>query len=608
MSSQSRLSFLTCGSVDDGKSSLIGRILYDAGQIYADQLAQLEIDSAKYGTRGDNLDFALLLDGLQDERNQGITIDVAYRYFSTGKRSFVVADTPGHEQYTRNMAVAASKVSAAIVLVDARKGLIDQSLRHLRILSMMRVSHVALAINKMDLIDWDQGVYESISQEFNTISTELGFTITEAIPTSAIGGENLFASSNLDWYQGPTLIEWLENVPGDEEVTDGSLVLPIQYILRPNSQFRGYCGRIARGSLRPGDKVTLSPSKLTSTIENIIVAGEETNEAKCGDSVCITLENEIDISRGDVICGPDEIIESGEQFQTKIIWLAEKQLVAGRSYWLKLHHATVPVTISSIRNRVDIATGAKLSAHEINLNDICVANLSLDRPIPFMPYSENRNLGGFILIDRSDNATVAAGMIDYDLRRDHNISWQNLTIDRAGRAAIKHQSPHCIWLTGLSGSGKSTIADALDRYLFSKGKHTYILDGDNVRHGLNRDLGFSEADRAENTRRTAEVAKLLVDAGLIVIVAIISPYQSDRDHARSLFNPGEFIEVFVDTPLEICETRDPKGLYGKARRGEIPNFTGITSPYEPPLSPELRIEGDANKVSESVAQIIAAMN
>ncbi|MGC8703417.1 MAG: adenylyl-sulfate kinase [Thiomonas sp.] len=603
----SRLRFLTCGSVDDGKSTLIGRLLIDTKQVFDDQWRALQGDSRRWGTQGAQTDPALLLDGLQAEREQGITIDVAYRFFSTLRRAFIVADAPGHEQYTRNMAVAASTADCAVVLVDARKGLLTQTRRHSRILALMGVRQVLLAVNKMDLVDWSEARFAEIALEYAAFAQPLGLTV-QPVPLSALSGDNLtLRSACAPWYTGPTLLDWLEAAPSREQLNDGPLRLPVQLVLRPNADFRGYCGTIAQGQLRPGDSLVVQPSGMQATVQSVRIGFDTVAQAGAGDAVCITLAEERDISRGDVLVAAGAPLEQAEQFHAQVVWVSEQPLLPGRPYWLKLHHQTVGAQITSIRHLVDVDSGAHLAAHAVGMNGIAAVHLSVDRPLPFAPYSDSRTLGGFILIDRLSQATVGAGMVDFALRRDRNLHWQALAVDKVARAAIKHQTPKCVWMTGLSGSGKSTLANLLEKRLHAQGRHTYVLDGDNVRHGLNRDLGFTEADRVENIRRVAEVARLMVDAGLIVIVAFISPFRAEREFARSLFAPGEFVEVFVDTPLAECERRDPKGLYAKARRGEIPTFTGISSPYEPPSQPEVHLrthEHSAEALTEQLAQAL----
>ena len=601
-----RLRFITCGSVDDGKSSLIGRLLFDTKQIFDDQYQALQKDSERFGTQGAVPDLALLVDGLQAEREQGITIDVAYRFFSTPQRAFIVADTPGHEQYTRNMATGASTADAAVVLVDARKGVLTQTRRHSRILALMGVRQVVLAVNKMDMVDWHQPTFDAICADYRAFASELGLNEVHAIPMSALTGDNISSASvspQTPWYDGPSLLQWLEAVPTAQPTANTPLRLPVQLVLRPNAEFRGYCGRIAQGTVRTGDAIVILPSTARSTVKQIFIGDEAVLEARTGDSVCITLADERDASRGDVICSAEAPLDVAEQFHAHVVWMHESPLIPGRPYLMKLRHQTVQATVTSIRHQIDPNSGAHLAARELALNDIAAVHLSLSKPLPYAPYAENRDLGGFILIDRVSNATVGAGTLDFALRRDHNLHWQALAVNKEARATLKNQTPCCVWFTGLSGSGKSTLASLLEKRLHAQGRHTYVLDGDNVRHGLNRDLGFTETDRAENVRRVAEVARLMVDAGLVVIVAFISPFRAEREFARGLFTPGEFVEVFVDTPLEECERRDPKGLYALARAGQIPNFTGISSPYEAPTAPELHVRGSAEPMDAALERI-----
>ena len=600
------LRFITCGSVDDGKSTLIGRLLYETKLIFEDQLEALEADSKKFGTQGERLDFALLVDGLQAEREQGITIDVAYRYFATPRRRFIVADTPGHEQYTRNMATGASTAQAAVLLIDARKGVLTQTKRHSRIVSMLGIRHVALAVNKMDLMGWSQLVFDEIELAYRRFAQDLGFETITAIPLSALEGHNIVdpGSAAMPWYEGQSLLQWLETVPTEDREAAQPFVMPVQWVNRPNLDFRGFSGRIASGSVKPGDGVRISPSGVTSCIRDIVVANGPKVEATAGESVTLVLEDEVDASRGDVIAAASHPVESADQFEADLFWMSEHALLPGRPYAALIHTKSASVSITHIKHRLDINTGAHLAAKTLGLNEIGTVNLSFDRAVPFLPYAENKRLGAFIVIDRLTNETVGAGMIHFALRRAVNVHWQALEVTKVARAEMKHQQARCLWFTGLSGSGKSTIANLLEKRLHADGKHTYILDGDNVRHGLNRDLGFTEADRVENIRRVGEVAKLLVDAGLVVLVAFISPYRAERQLARNLFEPGEFIEVFVDTPLEECERRDVKGLYAKARRGELKNFTGIDSDYEPPPSPEIHLRTVGTKPEACVDQIV----
>lgn len=604
------LRFITCGSVDDGKSTLIGRLLHESKSIFDDQMTALASDSRQFGTQGEKIDFALLVDGLQAEREQGITIDVAYRFFATDKRRFIVADTPGHEQYTRNMATGASTADLAIILIDARKGVLTQTRRHSRIVAMMGIRQVILAVNKMDLVAFDPTVFAGIVAEFHEFAKNFGFTVVQAIPLSALDGDNIMtASPQTPWYDGPSLMDYLDNVDvvSVASAMTGDFRLPVQWVNRPNLDFRGFCGRIAQGAVRPGDAVRILPSGVMSRVKEIVVKSGSQDRASAGESVTLTLCDEVDVSRGDMIAAAANPPQVSDQFEVRLLWMSEKPLVAGRPYLLKMHSKEVTATVTTIKYREDVNSGAHLAAKSLALNEIAVVNLSTSQPVAFEPYSQNRILGGLILIDKFTYETVGAGMIDFALRRATNIHWQSLEVNQAARAAIKHQQPSCIWFTGLSGSGKSTIANLLEKRLLSEGRHTYLLDGDNVRHGLNRDLGFTEADRVENIRRIAEVAKLMVDAGLIVLVSFISPYRAERRMARELFPAGEFIEVFVDTPLEECERRDPKGLYAKARRGELKNFTGIDSSYEAPENPEIHLRSSELAAEMSMQQILAKL-
>jgi bifunctional enzyme CysN/CysC len=600
------LRFITCGSVDDGKSTLIGRLLYETKLIFEDQLEALKADSKKFGTQGERLDFALLVDGLQAEREQGITIDVAYRFFATPTRRFIVADTPGHEQYTRNMATGASTAQAAVLLIDARKGVLTQTKRHSRIVSMLGIRHVALAVNKMDLVGWSQLVFDEIELAYRRFAEDLGFETITAIPLSALEGHNIvdpgFAA--MPWYEGASLLRWLETVPAEYPEATRPFAMPVQWVNRPNLDFRGFSGRIASGAVKPGDSVRISPSGVVSRVKTILIGSGAATEASAGRSVTLVLEDEVDASRGDVIATASHPVESADQFEADLLWMSEHVLLPGRPYAALLHTKSASVSVTHIKYRLDINTGARLAAKTLGLNEIATVDLSFDRPMPFAAYHENRRLGAFIVIDKLTNETVGAGMIHFALRRAVNVHWQALEVTKSARAEMKHQEARCLWFTGLSGSGKSTIANLLEKRLHADGKHTYILDGDNVRHGLNRDLGFTEADRVENIRRVAEVAKLLVDAGLIVIVAFISPFRAERQLARSLFDAGEFIEVFVDTPLEECERRDVKGLYAKARRGELKNFTGIDSDYEPPQAPEIHLKTLDTKPEACIDHIV----
>jgi bifunctional enzyme CysN/CysC len=596
------LRFISCGSVDDGKSTLIGRLLYESKAVFDDQLASLETDSRQYGTQGEKIDFALLVDGLQAEREQGITIDVAYRFFATDKRRFIVADTPGHEQYTRNMATGASTADLAVILIDARKGMLVQTRRHSRIVAMMGIRHVMLAVNKMDLIGYDQGAFDAIAGEYNAFAAQLGFNEIVAIPLSGLGGDNVLQKSqNMLWYSGPSLMQHLDEVDVGDPKLDRAFKMPVQWVNRPNLDFRGFCGRVVEGGVRPGDAVTILPSGVQTRVKEVFAGFEQVEAACAGDAISVTLTDEVDVSRGDVLTALDAQPEVADQFEAKLLWMSEHVMTPGRQYIMKLGAKEVTATITEIKYVEDVNTGAHLAAKALQLNNIAKVNISSNAPLVFEPYKTNRSLGGFILIDRLTFETVGAGMIDFALRRAKNIHWQKLELDKQARAVLKHQKPVCFWFTGLSGSGKSTIANLLERRLYAEGRHTYILDGDNVRHGLNRDLGFTESDRVENIRRVAEVAKMMVDAGLIVIVSFISPFLSERRMARSLFVHEEFIEVFVDTPLGECERRDVKGLYAKARRGDLKNLTGVDSPYEPPVDPEvqlLTVGRDANDCVE----------
>ena len=603
------LRFITCGSVDDGKSTLIGRLLYETKLIFEDQLEALKADSKKFGTQGERLDFALLVDGLQAEREQGITIDVAYRFFATPRRRFIVADTPGHEQYTRNMATGASTAHAAVLLIDARKGVLVQTKRHSRIISMLGIGHVALAVNKMDLVGWSQFTFDEIELDYRRFAQDLGFETITAIPVSALEGRNIVASGSAEmpWYEGASLLDWLEAVPAKPSEAGHPFALPVQWVNRPNHGFRGFSGRIASGAVKPDDRVRISPSGRESRVKEIIVGADRAPQATAGQSVTLVLDDELDASRGDVIAAAYHPIEAADQFEADLIWMSEHPLLPGRPYAALIHSKSANVSITDIKYRLDINSGAHLAAKALGLNEIATVNVSFDRPVPFASYNENKRLGAFIVIDKLTHETAGAGMIHFALRRAVNVHWQALEVTKAARAELKGQQARCLWFTGLSGSGKSTIANLLEKRLHADGKHTYILDGDNVRHGLNRDLGFTEVDRVENIRRVGEVAKLFVDAGLLVIVAFISPYRAERELARSLFGPGEFIEVFVDTPLEECERRDAKGLYAKARRGELKNFTGIDSDYEPPETPEVHLQTVGTKPEHCVEQLLRAL-
>ena len=606
---KSLLRFITCGSVDDGKSTLIGRLLYDAKMIFEDQLASLESDSKKVGTQGENIDFALLVDGLTAEREQGITIDVAYRFFATDKRKFIVADTPGHEQYTRNMATGASTADVAILMVDARKGILTQKRRHSFITSLLGIRKVVLAINKMDLINYSQQAYDDIVDDFYAFADELATDLEiQPIPMSALEGVNITSKSNeTDWYDGPSLMDYLETVPVGDRRLNTPFRMPVQWVNRPNLDFRGFSGQIAAGSIQPGDRVKSMPSGKQSTVQRIVTATGDLEQAIAGQSVTITLDDEIDCSRGDVLVSAEDPSEVSDQFQARLLWMSETPLLPGRRYLLKMGAKTVTATVNAPKYGIDVNTLNDVPAKTLELNQIGVTTLSLDQAIPYDPYDVNREMGGFILIDRMTNDTVGLGLVDFALRRASNIHWQAMDVDRSALAEQKGQKPAVLWFTGLSGSGKSTIANALQKLLFAQGKHTFTLDGDNVRHGLNRDLGFTDADRVENIRRVANVARLMSDAGLITLVSFISPFRSERQMARNLMADGEFIEVYVDTPLSVAEDRDVKGLYKKARAGEIKNFTGIDSPYEPPQAPELRIDTVNNSPEEAAEVILGFM-
>lgn len=599
--SKSLLRFITCGSVDDGKSTLIGRLLHDTKLLFDDQLAALTKDSQRHGTQGDQFDYALLLDGLEAEREQGITIDVAYRYFNTERRKFIVADCPGHEQYTRNMATGASTADVAIVLVDARKGLLTQTRRHSYIVSLLGIKHVILAVNKMDLVAYDQAIFNEILEQYQVLAEQLNIASVTAIPLSALKGDNVILNSEaMPWYSGASLLEHLETVEVQAADDHKGFRLPVQWVCRPNQNFRGFAGNIAAGEIKVGDDIVVTPSGVRSKVASIIRGDQEVTHAHRGQSIIISLKDEIDISRGDVISVANDPPPISDQVAAHILWLSNAPLMPGRGYWLKLATRTVSAQISEIKHKIDVNTQDFLAAKRLELNEVAYCNLSFDHAITFESYHDNPTLGSFILIDRQTNATVACGTIDFALRRAANLHWQAITVDKPARSLIKGQTARCLWFTGLSGSGKSTIANLVEKRLHALGHHTYLLDGDNVRHGLNKDLGFTDEDRVENIRRVAQVAKLMTDAGLIVLVSFISPFRSERDMARSLFAPGEFAEVFVDTPLEICEQRDVKGLYEKARAGKIPNFTGIDSPYESPLAPEFHLE-TANNSAELLA-------
>ena len=603
---KSFLRFLTCGSVDDGKSTLIGRLLYDTKLLFDDQLATLKKDSKQHGTTGDDIDFALLVDGLEAEREQGITIDVAYRFFTTDKRKFIVADTPGHEQYTRNMATGASNSDLAVILIDARRGVLVQTRRHAYICSLLGIRHIVLAVNKIDLMDYRQDVFDDIVAEFTKFAKPLEFQSQVAIPISARFGDNVISKSDdMPWYDGPTLLAHLETVDVDTALSEKPFRLPVQWVNRPNLDFRGFSGTIVSGRIKPGDEIVVAGSGRISKVKRIVTYDGDLGVAQAGEAVTLTLEDEIDVSRGDVLSAAQARPEVSDQFAAHLLWMAEEPLLPGRQYLLKLATATVPAQVTALKHKVHIGGDDRFAAKTLQLNEIGYVNLSLTQRIAFDPYRESRDMGGFILIDRFTNATVGAGMIDFGLRRATNVHWQALDVNKDARAGLKHQKPAVLWFTGLSGSGKSTIANLVEKQLHAQGRHTYILDGDNVRQGLNRDLGFTDADRVENIRRVAETAKLFVDAGLIVLVSFISPFKSERRMARELVGEGEFIEVFVDTPLEVCIARDVKGLYAKAMRGAILNFTGIGSPYESPENPELRLTTVAADPAQEADRVMA---
>ena len=587
---KSLLRFLTCGSVDDGKSTLIGRLLYDTKNLFEDQLSTLKQESIRYGTTGDEVDFALLVDGLDAEREQGITIDVAYRFFSTSKRTFIVADAPGHEEYTRNMATGASTADLAIVLIDSRQGILQQTKRHSFIASLLGIRHLVLAINKMDLLQYEQAGYERIVADYMAFAEELGFTTIRPIPISARYGANIATkSADMSWYDGPSLLAHLETISIDENASEKPFRFPIQWVNRPNLDFRGFSGQVASGKVSVGDAVTVAKSGQQTTVERIVTYDGDQISAFEGQAITLVLSDEVELSRGNLLASPTARPNVADQFQAHVIWFDHEALIPGRTYILKTETDSVSATVTTLKYSIDVNTFAHQSAKTLAMNEIGVCNLSTQQPICFDSYAENRVTGNFILIDRFTNATVGAGMIVHSLHRAQNVHWQALTIDKAARAAQKNQRPAVLWFTGLSGSGKSTVANLVERLLHANGKHTFLLDGDNVRHGLNRDLGFTAEDRVENIRRIAEVAKLMTDAGLIVLISFISPFRSERQMARELMPEGEFVEVFVDTPIDECVRRDPKGLYKKAMAGQIPNFTGISSPYEAPENPDIHL-------------------
>lgn len=599
------LRFITCGSVDDGKSTLIGRLLYDSKLIFEDQIHTLEKDSRKHGTVGEEIDFALLLDGLEAEREQGITIDVAYRFFNTEKRKFVVADTPGHEQYTRNMATGASTADLAVILIDARRGVLVQTLRHTYIAHMMGIRHVVLAVNKMDLADWSRHRFHEIVAEYLKTAEGLGFETITPIPMSARYGDNVtIRSKNMGWHDGPTLIEHLEDVEAEDDTHGKPFRFPVQWVNRPNLDFRGFSGTIAGGTVRPGDEIIVAASGIKAVVKRVVSADGGLDSASAGDAVTLVLDREIDIARGDVLASSEDRPEVASQFAAEVLWMNAEEMLPGRSYLLKAGAQTMPVSITALKHKVDVNTYEREPGRNLGLNEIGFCNLSTARPLVFDPYKSIRDMGSFILIDRFTNLTVGAGMIEFGLRRATNIHTHAMDVTQQRRAEIKHQKPAILWFTGLSGAGKSTIANLVEMKLTEAGHHTYSLDGDNVRHGLNKDLGFTDADRVENIRRIGEVARLFVDAGIIVTCSFISPFRSERQMVRELVGEQEFIEVFVDAPLEVCIARDPKGLYKKAQAGEIKNFTGFDSPYEAPENPDLRVETADISAEEAADRVI----
>ncbi len=603
---KSLLRFITCGSVDDGKSTLIGRLLYDSKMIFEDQLAALEADSKRVGTQGQEIDFALLVDGLAAEREQGITIDVAYRFFTTEKRKFIVADTPGHEQYTRNMVTGASTADLAVILIDARKGVLTQTRRHSFLAHLIGIKHIVVAVNKMDLVGYDKAVFDRITLAYRAFASEIGITNFTAIPISGFKGDNITGlSANTPWFKGPALIEHLESVELSSASDEAKpFRMPVQWVNRPNLDFRGFAGQIASGTVKPGDAVRILPSGKTTAIDRIVTLDGDLDQAIAGQSVTLTLADEIDCSRGDVIAAADSPPETADQFEATLVWMADEAMIPGRAYWLKLATQTVSASVQAPKYEINFNTLDHLAAKTLELNGIGVVELSTDKPITFEAYGDNRTLGGFILIDKLTNATVAAGMLHFSLRRAQNVHWQATDIDRDMRAGLKNQKPALLWFTGLSGSGKSTIANLVEKKLHRMNRHSFLLDGDNVRHGLNRDLGFTEADRIENIRRVGEVAKLMTDAGLIVITAFISPFRAEREMVRAMLPEGEFLEIFIDTPLAEAERRDVKGLYKKARAGQLKNFTGIDSPYEEPQIPEIRIDTTQMSPEEAADLIV----
>jgi bifunctional enzyme CysN/CysC len=602
---KSLLRFITCGSVDDGKSTLIGRLLYESHMVFEDHLAALEVDSKKNGTQGEELDFALLVDGLGAEREQGITIDVAYRFFSTETRKFIVADTPGHEQYTRNMVTGASTADLAVILIDARRGVLTQTRRHSYLVQLLGIRQVVVAINKLDLVDYSQEVFDRIEAEYRAFAAEIGLKDITCIPMSALRGDNIVERSpHTPWYQGPTLMGRLETADVEDDRQSAPFRMPVQWVNRPNLDFRGFSGAIVGGTVRIGDAVRVVPAGTTSTVTRIVSLDGDLEQAVNGQSVTITLADEVDCSRGDVLCAADSPAGSADGFEAHIVWMGEQEMLPGRPYLVKIGARTVGATLEQPKYQVNVNTLEHTAAPTLHLNEIGVCNLHLDRPIAFDPYAENRDMGGFIVIDRMTNNTVGAGLLHFALRRSDNVHWQAVEVDKAAHVALKGHRPAVVWFTGLSGAGKSTIANLVEKRLHAAGVHTFLLDGDNVRHGLNKDLGFTDADRVENIRRIAEVSKLMTDAGLVVLVSFISPFRAEREMARGMVGEGEFVEVHVDTPLGVAEERDVKGLYAKARRGELPNFTGVDSPYEAPEDPELRVDTTTMTAEQAAERVV----
>ena len=600
------LRFLTCGSVDDGKSTLIGRLLFDSKLIFEDHLAALTKDSRKHGTTGEDIDLALLVDGLEAERQQGITIDVAYRYFATDKRKFIVADTPGHEQYTRNMATGASNSELAVILIDARKGVLTQTRRHAFIVSALGIRKIVLAVNKIDLVDFSQGTFDRIAGEFREFAGKLAFDSVVAIPMSARYGDNVIAPSDrTPWYDGPALLDYLETVEVESELASKPFRMPVQWVNRPNLDFRGFSGTIVSGMVRPGDAIVIARSGRSSHVTRIVTSDGDLDRAAAGQAVTIVLADEVDVSRGDMLVAPNQRPEVADQFAAHILWMADEEMLPHRQYLIKAGTQASPGHITGLRHKVDVNTLEHIATRTLKLNEIGYCNLATAEAIAFDAYHDNRDTGGFIIIDRFSNATIGAGMIEFGLRRATNVHWQALDVNAQARASLKGQEPCVLWFTGLSGSGKSTIANLVEKRLFGEGRHTYLLDGDNVRHGLNQDLGFTDADRVENIRRVAETAKLFVDAGLMTLVSFISPFRSERRIARDLLKPGQFVEIFVDAPIEVCMARDPKGLYKRAVAGQIKNFTGIDSPYERPENPELTLMTATLSAEDAVERIVA---